>query len=233
MRFLSSLVLAIGFFASAHVVALQGVTGFVPPDRATASCEGKLAKRVAKLGRSLIKCRIRFPEAGTVRETRCRRMARDEYENALGRLSGCPSCLDPEAAGDSAERELAPTAIAAVYCDSAAGALVAAARHNAPPDDAACQNQLAKQLGAFLESVVTCHTRAADAGHLHGQRVLDDARCTAAARRAFDDGVARLGICPACDDAAHRSAIRDRVQALLDAENGALFCASPGGAFVD
>jgi len=88
-----------------------------------------------------------------------------------------------------------------------------------------CEDMAMRKLARLGVAIGKCHAKAARRAFKH--RPFDEEACEAGAKAQFDRAARKLpaSACPACLLGA-RPALRDQVDALLDATNGAAFCAA-------
>ena len=102
--------------------------GFVAPDRATGRCELRVGESVGKLDQAVMACHVRAADAAFRRkrfdEERCEDAAARRYDAAVGKLTGCPPCIDRTQLKMQV-RSNADGATALIYCASPGAAFLA------------------------------------------------------------------------------------------------------------
>jgi len=211
-------------------------TGFVPPDATAARCEDGVARRVARFVGELIRCETRAADLAvqTLRfdEEGCEARARRRYVTAIGQFLGppCPPCLKTaDVGGAEATRALIEASVRLVYC-SGTTALGADDPGYVPPDTgtAGCEGGVARHVAKLVAGLVHCHVRSADAP-LSGA-IFHEEACEDAAAERYTAGTAQLAGCPAC---LHPGTVGVLARAVVESNNGDVYCASPGGAFLE
>ena len=96
------------------------------------------------------------------------------------------------------------------------------------PDKATALCGVARNAAALLLALSRCDRRAADAAF--SGVPFDEEGCEDAAETSYDAAHAKLSGCPSCLNAV---GLRMMIRSLDDAGNGSVYCASPGGAFLD
>jgi hypothetical protein len=69
-----------------------------------------------------------------------------------------------------------------------------------------------------------------DATHEEECETTDDSK---SCRAKFVEAISKVKQCPACINATNMATLETTAEAALDANNGAVYCASPSGAFVE
>ncbi len=225
-----------------------GSTGFVPPDKDTASCELGVAKQLSKLSACATKCQVKQADSalkstpfdddacedGTGKPTSCRA----GFDAASAKLLGkgtCPACLDATAQSAVADQamQFVEAYNGTIYC---AGAVPLGGDDTGfvPPDadTARCESGVANALKKLAACLAKCDAK--QAGALAKGKSFDLNACKAGAgkptscRTAFDAASVKLlvgGTCPACLDATAQSGAADAVTSLVAAQKPNLFCA--------
>lgn len=215
--------------------------GFVPPDKPTLSCESKVATNVARLIHAVTTCHVKTADAALkgkpFAEEACETGARTTYDHANAGLAGCPACLDPGAVADGEVGRLDSAAAALVYCDTTSGTPLGDGDDAGfVPGDrlaAKCQNLTTRRVGTLAKALIKCHTRFAALARKSGtfDQTREDA-CESAAFGKYQAIVSALPHCPACLTPV-LGLLGSGVIASVDVNGGAVFCASPDGAFLD
>jgi hypothetical protein len=214
-------------------------TGFVPPDKTTLKCEVGVSKAAAKYGAALIACHNKAATAGlktqaSADDTACESAALTKYNAAVGKLTGCPPCLDPAAIAANAKSQLDTAANALFFCDNTSGIPLSDGDDSgfvpASKTTAKCQEGVAKAVAKLEGALVTCHGKSA--GAQLKQKPFDEEGCETAAKGKFSTAISKLSGCPSCLAGALPS-LPGAVEAGVDAASGPTYCASPSGAFVD
>jgi hypothetical protein len=235
-----------GVTVALGAVALAGTrlgdsddTGFVPPDKATLKCEVGVSKAAAKYGAAIIACHNKAATAGlktqtSADDTACESAALAKYNTAVGKLTGCPACLDPGAIAANAKSQLDTAANALFFCDNTSGIPLSDGDDNgfvpASKTTAKCQEGVAKAVGKLEGAIVACHGKSA--GAQLKQKPFDEEGCEATAEGKFNTAVTKLSGCPSCLSSVLPT-LAGLVEAGVDAASGPTYCASPSGAFVD
>ena len=148
---------------------------------------------------------------------------------------------NPVLIGESVHAQLDLGASALVYCDSSSGAVLGGFPFEdsgfVPPNPAAlkCQNGAAKAIAQLAAAIVKCQVKQAGASFKAAMPVDDEPPCEMTAEARFSAVVGALMNCPSCLPSP-LSSLAGVVEAGVDAgfaENGGIFCASPGGAFLN
>jgi len=213
--------------------------GFVPPSKAVADCEDRVAKILATDAACLDKCtfkaaRATFFKGAAFEDEPCEQACSAAFVKSADALLAkniCPACITrfPPAAVAASNERASDAASALVACAGTTplggddGGFVA-------PDKATGRSELAvgKAASKLDQAIIACHVKAAGAA-VTG-RSFDEEGCEDVAERRYDAAVARLTGCPPCLDPA---ALKMQIRTNADAGNGFIYCASPSGAFVD
>jgi hypothetical protein len=225
-------------------------TGFVPPAKsATAKCETGASKVAAKLAVCIAKCHDRRAAGKLIDDT-----AEDACEKglagkscaasfavAIAKLKGCPACIS-----GTTMATLAMTTEAvldanngSVYCDRASNQPFGGDDTGfVPPPKSAtakCETGASKAAAKLVACIFKCHDRRAsgklkDATHEEECETTDDSK---SCRAKFVEAVGKLKACPTCINPTSMAALEGMTEAVFDANNGSLYCASPSGAFVE
>jgi len=241
--------LAIGGIVSMAVAARAGTpfggddAGFVPPDGSAKRCAERVLLRALAKGKLFscdMKCHRQAAREGLKSrpfdETTCEANCRLKYDLASYPAS-CPTCLD--ASGRSAIADTIET-----FADGENGALYCAGTIPFGDDDAGfvppdlptakCEEKVLRNLVKVVSCLRICHFKSARQG-FRGEP-FDDEPCETgclAQYAANRDKTLAKGGCPSCLDAAGQDAVADDGESFADSINGPIFCASPGGAFLD
>jgi hypothetical protein len=219
-------------------------SGFVPPSAPVKRCEEAMNAVAFRLKVCIAGCHDDAAKAGAAGQPfddePCEQSCRVDYDLKAGRAGGsrdsCPACLD--AAGRSALGDRA-----AAFADGLAGPVYCAGTVPfdetggfVPPDrdTLRCVRLVAHSVSSLLKGFRKCHFHAARLA-FRGEPFDEEAceqRSTAKFARRRDKLVLK-GACPACLDAAGQDAIADQVETYAEDVNGAIYCASPSGAFLD
>jgi len=219
--------------------------GFVPPNPPVKRCEEGVLKSATRLARCLFKCHKKAADfalkAKPFDEEACEQgKCLDQFgRNRDNRLAagGCPACLDAagqDAIGSQVEA-FAEALNGDIYC-TAGTPFGGDDPGNVPPDKdtARCQGKVANNLGQFMKCVGLAHQKAARQAFRGG--VFDDESNEQGKCRAKYDAAAQhlvsQGGCPACLDTASQVDIGTQGEDLAEGSLGAIYCASPSGAFV-
>jgi uncharacterized delta-60 repeat protein len=209
----------------ALVVDRPNDDGFVPQDRTSAKCAGKLATAVAKLAGAIVKCHGKVARKAGFDENGCKAEAETKYDAATPKLIGCSPCALANAASLGTE--------SASVLESVAGAAYCAGTTPLGPDDfallppdpttAKCEDKFAASAAKLLAAVVKCHVRTAKAAV--AEQAFDEGACEASAEAKYGATIAGLQGCPSCATANFTSVLA-QVERMADHElNGAVYCA--------
>lgn len=216
--------------------------GFVPPDKTTLTCESKVAKNVAKLIKAVATCHTKSASAGLkgkpFDEEACELAGRQKYDAANAKLVGCPPCLDAGAVADGEVARLDGIAAPLVYCDSTSGVFLGEGDDGGfvPPSTMAgkCQNLVTKNVAVLAKGLIKCHnTFGANAFKTGVPDQVAEEACEGAVLAKYTAKVGALPSCPACLTPGIRGALGAGAVASVDVNGGDVYCASPGGAFLN
>src|SRR5215472_16321865 len=81
--------------------------GFIAPDKTTLKCEDGVGKAASKLAGAVFKCQIKQADSSlklgsSQDDDPCEGIAKGKYNATVGKIAGCPPCLDTGAIRDSA-----------------------------------------------------------------------------------------------------------------------------------
>jgi hypothetical protein len=226
-------------------------TGFVPPAQsATAKCEAKASKAAAKLVACIAKChdsRASGKLADDTAEEACEnglstgKSCSANFATAIAKLQGCPTCIN--ATSMAALAVTAETLLDAnngtVYCDGAPNPPFGGDDTGfVPPANSAsakCEGKVSKAAAKLVACIFKCHDnrgagKLEDATHEEECETTDDSK---SCRAKFVQAVGKLTGCPACINATTMAGLDAAAEGALDANNGAIYCASPSSAFVE
>lgn len=218
--------------------------GFVPPDGNSKRCEERVLGQAlgkGKLFSCLTKCHVKAAsvalKSGTFDDTACELGCIAKYD-AVGYPGACPACLD------GTGRHAIALQIEA-YIDAAMGDVYCAGTTAFGDDDGGfiapdkstdkCEGKAAQNVIKFVAGCVRlCHFKAVR--HALRNEPSDDEACEGDCLAKYDtvrDKFLAKGICPPCLDATAQHGLATDAEAFVDGLNGAIYCASPGGAFLD
>jgi hypothetical protein len=231
--------LLIGSFALAATPLGGDDGGFIAPDKTTLKCEDGVGKAASKLAGAVFKCQIAQAD-GSLKlgspqdDDACETTAVGKYTAAVGKLTACPSCLDPSAIAGTTVSQINGLANGALYC--AAGTPFGGDDSgNIPPDKttAKCEDTAVKAVSKLSGAIAKCHAKQADTSFKLGSSQDDDA-CESAASAKFGTATAKLTVangCPSCL-VTLLPTIGTAAESMIDGINGNTYCASPSGAFL-
>jgi hypothetical protein len=224
---------------SPEVLGPEG--GCRPPTKRTARCADTVAKRAARLEASIIKCHRKAAAAGlrgrSFDEETCEATARSKYDAGVKKPEDCPPCLVAADIAAAATTHIERTMSAVVYCDTASGAPLGDADDGGfvpTVNTAKCEDGVARAVAKLAGMLTKCHVRTA--GAAVAGTSFDEQGCETGAASRYDTATATLSGCPPCLDlAGARAAMRDGVIGTpgVNGLDAAIYCQSPGGAFVE
>ena len=213
--------------------------GFVPPTRNVARCERAVAQALRKDAACLDRCtftalRATFSRGVPFKDDPCEDACGAALVKAASTLFArniCPPCLT----------RFPPALVATLneQATDAAGARIACAGTTPLGDDdpgflapdrptGRCELAVGKGVSRLDQAVMRCHVRAAD--RAFERKVFDEEDCENAAAQRYDRAIGRLTGCPPCIDTTQ---LKTQIRSNADAATALIFCASPGGAFLD
>ena len=213
-------------------------TGFVPPSPPNKRCSEAVHKGTSKLARCLFKCHIKAADSAlkgkAFDEELCEQAKCLQKFAAKGAkliaAGGCPSCLD--ATGQDAIATQLEGFVDSingdVYCTPGTP-LGGDDPGNVPPDTntARCQSKMQTNLARFMNCVRLGHKKAARQA-FRGDAFNDEA-LEQACRALYNNAILP---CAACLDATAEGDLATQAEQFADDNLGAVYCASPSGAFV-
>ena len=222
-------------------------TGFLLPAGPAATCEKQAATADRKLELCLRKCHAhRFAQPNNTSdatEDKCETVGTNSctahFVTAIGKLNGCPPCINGVSMGAlaAATEQRIDGTNGLVYC--AAGTpwggddtgFILPARRATP--SWFCEARAAAAQTKLYRCIRDCHAhrfsgQLADEAAEEGCEVVGSKSCLGV----FSTAIARLTDCPSCLDGTTIATIAILAESTLDLENGAVYCASPSGAFV-
>jgi len=227
-------------------------SGCVPPDKATGSCEEKIAGNVAtKLVLGIAKCHAKQVAdafkavakltTSTFDEEACEDTAVSKF-TSVSSTANC-SCVNTATIAALA-RGMLDSNNSLVYCDPAGPSIASVDVGDTSGDDTGnvpsskqvlgCEAKLGKCVTLLVKGYAKCHQMAAKAA-LNGKTFDDDVCETSDPKgpaQAYTKCVGSLTGCQGCE-VANEPTIAADVDAALDGSNGLVFCESPSGAFLD
>jgi hypothetical protein len=214
-------------------------TGFIAPDSATLKCEDGVGKAASKLAGAVFKCQIAQADgslkAGGVSQDddACETAAKTAYGATVGKLTNCPTCLNPSTTGDNTISQIDGLANGALYCDGTTP-FGGDDNGNIPPSttSAKCEDTAVKAVAKLTGAIAKCHAKQADTSFKTGTPA-DDEACENAASAKFTTATSKLTTptCPACL-VNLLPTVGNLALSMIDGMNGATYCASPSGAFL-
>jgi hypothetical protein len=229
-------------------VALAGTpfggddTGFVPPTLDVLLCENRFNSITTNELQCLIRCHltaatVTFNTGKPFDDEECETSCSAQEIRALSDLYAqniCPPCItqvDPAALAASSEQGI----------DAQTGGVACAGTTPYGGDDsgfvapsravASCEIGVGRNISRLYEALTLCSIKQANAA-FRGL-TFDEEGCDDAAEKDYDAANGRLTGCPSCLGAATQKAFGAAVRSGFDSGNGDIYCASPGGAFLD
>jgi hypothetical protein len=214
--------------------------GFIAPDKTTLKCEDGVGKAASKLAGAVFKCQIKQADSSlklgsSQDDDACEATAIGKYNATVGKLTGCPPCLNPGAIRDNTVSQINGLANGALYC---AGSTPFGGDDmgNIPPDKttAKCEDTAVKAVSKLTGAIAKCHAKQADTSFKLGSS-QDDDTCETAAGTKFTAATSKLtaAACPAAGCLITLlPTIGGLAEPMIDGMNGATYCASPSGAFL-
>ncbi len=212
-------------------------TGCLTRLAAASHCEQRIGSDLAKLATGHLKCQqvvadtiFKTGLASAATENACKAKAASKLVAAD--VTDC-GCVDPAALAATWQSQL-DAGLALVYCDQTGDTIA----HRAPgstdagwvtpyQDGLKCEDQLTKLAAKLIKGMLKCHQATAKAA-VKGVPV-DDEACEGNVQAIFAAKAAALAGCRGCESP---SGILALAEALVDANNAAVYCTSPSGAFV-
>jgi hypothetical protein len=157
------------------------------------------------------------------------------------RLKGCPGCTKnnndvPKLIFQIWSHANSGPINGLVYCDTSSGTPFGGDDTGGfipAPASAKCEAGAAKATGKLVACIDKCH--ALRASGILADETAEEAcengsgtSCTAS----FSAAIAKLKGCPACINGTTMASLAAAGESLIDGNNGAVYCASPSGAFV-
>jgi hypothetical protein len=220
-----------------------GAQACLPPDRESMLCEVAVSRAARSTLQCILRCHRRRAASGgsEASEEECETSCLARYDSLTASLS-CPSCLGTadRAALGSALENLVHTMNGGMYCapgtpwgGDATGYL--------PPDPDAlfCENRVARSVGHAANCILRCRQRRARGRYtLRAEsecikNIDRPSSCLSRYERETGPQSTIAPRCPPCLAAAARSALFDETKSRLDGLAPQVYCASPGGAFLD
>jgi hypothetical protein len=222
-----------GLFLVYDATSAQSSVTFSCPCDAFLKCEDAVAKRLSTLTTGVIKCNIKDSDSvlkGKLFDGQaCQDAAAAKYDAATGRLA-CPPCLLRSSLRDLTVA-LVNVDSASLFCDPTSGTPEDPPSMGfVPPDKtvAKCEDAAATNAAKLVVAIGKCHIKNTDSLFRH--RLFDEEACETTAKAKYDAKAAKIAACVPCLD---QAALRDTVELQVETSNGANYCASPGGAFLD
>jgi len=233
MRRIIALVIGVVGLSAATIGAVQlggDDKGVIPTTRKTASCEGKVARAIAKAAAKITKCHVRAALLAVKKKS----FDEEACENAAGRAldkprpHSCPPCVSLVTASGVAQ--LLDGGNGLLFCGGTSS-FGGDDSGKVPPDlpTEKCEARAAAAYATLVAKIIGCHVQAVLAARKAG--TFDDA-AEDACEKSAKDGFTQTSIdgC-AC---VNLSQIASLVEVVGDQTNGQVFCSSsPSGAFID
>jgi hypothetical protein len=221
--------------------------GFIPPTKDIGKCEDSVGKNLGKAANCILGChkkRAKGSLADETAEEACEnngpaaKDCKSKYNVATGNPSKinslCPPCLDATARAnlyDTVEG-LIDTNNDKIYCTPGT-AWGGDDTGFIPPDKAAekCEDGVGKVAGKTIACIIKCH-KARAAGKLADDTAEDNCESGASpssCKGKYDKKTSKL----TCDPCLDKAGLYTFIENNADALNGAVYCASPSGAFLD
>jgi hypothetical protein len=234
----------------AAVIAMAGTPfggddgGFVAPDKDTAKCEDSVGKNLGKAAACILKChkgRADGKLADETAEDNCENNlpasadCKGKYTTGVGNSSKinavCPSCLNASTRVglfDTVEG-LIDSNNSKIYCQGST-AWGGDDTGNIPDnkDQAKCEDTVGKAAAKAIACIIKCH-KARSSGKLADDAAED--ACESGASKSsceskYNNAVAKASTCPC-------GLTFSFIESQVDTINGAVYCASPSGAFLE
>jgi YVTN family beta-propeller protein len=207
------------------------VTGNIPPDRPSLTCEKQATSALLAFIRQIMGCHDANAHAERMEldfdEDTCDTLAAAKLDTEIQALSDCPACLDSAAIGLGV-RQILDRFNGLIYC---AGTIPLASGDLGfvPPnaDTERCESLLSNSLKAFAVGTFRCHNRRVT--RTFHSRPYDNQRCEARTQNRVTrarDRLERSGTCPACLNSSARDALAQQIKAIVDASNSLTYCAN-------